>query len=574
MGEGLGKNDFAWGKGDRLLQSPFVWENKPSRLEMVDATDATLIAAGFTRVIRSIDSALAWPYVGDKIPDSRAGKLFFARIWLEATVDNTYGAPTIRFLKANGTTAQSIPLTLEKTISNRAAIYSVASTVPDWQPNNADAGEYTYVLLGTGLSGGMPEVRVAGVQYAVGQGAQWIERNDFPTIAANGIRLSNLEAQATVTDPVPSILYGEDLWLILGRRQSLHIDNLYEKRTERKGVLTTLFAPNPNLNDLAAKPYEQTKEAGSFVIDPAELGASVNLWTHRYSDAAGGAGLGRSYRSAAITVHKAAASGFGAVRVMGIGDSIMSGTLSLYVQAILAARGNSVTMSGTCDLNEGRAGSTITDHIRARTGYLTPVTSFADYLAATVAEKRLMDPWTRASTGGDPAGSIYNGRIFDFSYYLTGTGITPPTHVWICLGTNDIGSYTPTEAADWIEKGITIMVGSILAATPGVKIALALPTLPRTAAGDTRWNDAYGLAIRKILKYKRTLANAQVKVLPIWAHVNQVTSFASSEVVVASDADTGMQTLDNGDLLHPSQAGVHQYAEVVAAWVANTSDGT
>ncbi len=59
--------------------------------------------------------------------------------------------------------------------------------------------------------------------------------------------------------------------------------------------------------------------------------------------------------------------------------------------------------------------------------------------------------------------------------------------------------------------------------------------------------------------------------LPIWAHINQVTSFASSEVVVASDADTGMQTLDNGDLLHPSQAGVHQYAEVVAAWVANTS---
>lgn len=52
---------------------------------------------------------------------------------------------------------------------------------------------------------------------------------------------------------------------------------------------------------------------------------------------------------------------------------------------------------------------------------------------------------------------------------------------------------------------------------PGVKIAIALPTLPRMAAGDTRWNDAYGLAIRKILKYMRTLANAQVEVLPIWA---------------------------------------------------------
>ncbi|TSD85633.1 hypothetical protein FFK22_026680 [Mycobacterium sp. KBS0706] len=574
MGQGLGKNDFAWGKGDRLLSSPFVWENKPSRLEMVDVADAALIAAGFGRAIRSIDSALAWPYIGDKIPDNRAGKPFFARVWLEATVDNTYGAPTIRFLKSNGTTAQSIPLVLEKTISNRAAIYSIASTVPDWQVNNPGAGEYTYVLLGTGLSGGTPEVRVAGVQYAFGQGAQWVERNDFPTTPANGIRLSNLEAQATVTDPMPSILYGEDLWLILGRKQLLHIDNLYEKRTERKGVLTTLSAPNPNINDLAAKPYEQTKEAGSFVIDPGELGASANLWAHRYSDPAGGAGLGRSYRSAAITVHKAAVSGAGAVRVMGIGDSIMSQTLSLYVQSILSARGNSVTMSGTCGLNEGRPGSTITDHIRARTSYLTPVTSFSGYLAATLAEKQLMDPWTRPSVGGDPAGSIYNGRIYDFSYYLTGTGITPPTHVWICLGTNDIGSYAPSEAAEWIEKGIIIMVGSILAAVPGVKIALALPTLPRMAAGDARWNDAYGLAVRKILKFKRTLANPQVKVLPIWAHINQVTAFASSEVVVSTDADTGMQTLDNGDMLHPSQAGMHQYAEVVAAWVANTFDGT
>jgi lysophospholipase L1-like esterase len=574
MGVGAGKNDFAFGKGDRLAQSPFVWDNKPSRQEMVDVVDAALIAAGFTRAIRSVDWALAWPYIGDKLADNRAGKPFFARVWLEAAEDNEFGAPTIRFGKANGTTFQSVPLVLEKTISTRAAIYSVSSAMPDWTLNTPLAGEYTYAMVGTGLSAGTTEVRIAGAQMAFGQGAQWIERTDFPTTAANAIRLSNLEAAATVTDPVPAILYGEDLWLILGRKQSLHIDNIYEKRTERKGVLTTLISPNPIVSDNAAKPYEQTREDGSFIIDPVDLGATANIWAHRYSDAAGGAGLGRSYRSAPITVHKAAMSGAGTVRVMGIGDSIMSQTLSAYVQAVLTARGNSVTMSGTCGLNEGRPGSTITDHIRARTGYLTPVTSFATYLASDLATKQLADPWTRASTGGDPAGSIYNGRIFDFSYYLAGTGITPPTHVWICLGTNDIGSYDPATAADWIEKGLAIMVPSILAAVPTVKIAIALPTLPRMAAADTRWNDAYGLAIRKILRYKRTLANANVKVLPIWAHINQVTAFASSEVVVSTDADTGMVTLDNGDMLHPSVAGLHQYAEQAAAWVANTFDGT
>lgn len=574
MGNASGRNDFAWGKGDRLLQAPYVWGNNPSRLEMVNVVDTALIAAGFTRAIRATNSALAWPYVGDKLADNRAGKPFFGRVWLEATVDNSFGAPTVRFTKANGSTIQSVPLVLEKTLSPRAAIYSLASPVPDWQANVPGDGEYIYALLGTGLSGGAPEVRVAGAQSASGQNAQWIERNDFPTTPGLGIRVANLEAASAVTDPVPALLYGEDLWLILGRKQSVHIDALYEKRTERKGVLTSLVAPNPNVADLAARPYEQTKEAGSFVIDPVDLGTSANLWAHRYSDAAGGAGLGRSYRSANITVHKASASGTGAVRPMGIGDSIRSQTWSSYEQAILTARGNSVTMSGTCGLNEGRPGSTMTDHIRARASYLTPVTNFATYLASTLAEKQLMDPWTRPSTGGDPSGSVYNGRIFDFAYYLAGTGIVPPTHVTICLGTNDIGSYTPAEAADWIEKGLSIMVPSILAAVPGVKIGIGLPTLPRMAAGDTRWNDAYGLAIRKILKYKRTLASAQVKVLPFWAHINQVTAFASTEVVVATDADTGMQTLDNGDMLHPSPVGVHQAVEVEAAWVANTFDGT
>ena len=53
-----------------------------------------------------------------------------------------------------------------------------------------------------------------------------------------------------------------------------------------------------------------------------------------------------------------------------------------------------------------------------------------------------------------------------------------------------------------------------------------------------------------------------------------MTAFASSEVGVASDANTGIQTLDNRDMLHPSRSGVQQYAEVAAAWVPNTFDGS
>ncbi|MGK9234516.1 SGNH/GDSL hydrolase family protein [Inquilinus limosus] len=573
MGQAAGRNDFAWGRGDRLLQAPHVWNDRPSRLEMVDVIDSTLIAAGFTRAIRTKDQALAWPYVGDRIPDNRPGKTFFARIWLEATSDGYFGQPTVSFRKADGVTAQSVPFALEKTLSARAAIYSVAAMVPDWQANNPSAGEYTIVLVGTATPVGQPEVRVAGAQFAFGQGAQWIERNDFPTTPANAIRIANLEAAQQQTNPVPSILYGDDLWLIQGRKQSIHIDNLYEKRTERKGVLTTLLAPSPDINDLSAKPYELSLEAGSFVVDPAEIGNTAWLWAHRYSDSDSGNALGRSYRSAPITVHTAAATGGGAVRVMGIGDSIMSQTLSLYVQQILVGRGNAVTMTGTVGLNEGRPGSTFTDHIRARTNYLTPVTDWAAYLAADQATRQRADPWTRPATGSDPAPWVFNNRIFDFSYYLTNTGITPPTHVWICLGTNDLGSYNPAEAADWVGKGLDVMVNQILAAVPTVNIAIGLPTLPRMGQADTRWNDAYGLAIRKMLGFKRALANPAVKVLPIWAHINQVTGFANAEVVVATDPDTGMQTLDNGDMLHPSQAGAHQYAELVAAWVANTADG-
>ncbi|MGO1078345.1 SGNH/GDSL hydrolase family protein [Inquilinus sp. CA228] len=576
MGQGLGKNDFAYGKGDRMLLSPSVWEGEIANLGMVDVADAALIALGFTRALRTTNAAATWPYIGDRIPDNRAGKSFFARVWLEATVDNDFGAArTVRFIKADGF-GLSVQFILEKTLSARAAIYSVVAPMPDWTLNSPASGEYIYVHVGVSTPGGTNEVRIAGAQFAFGQNAQWIERNDFPTTAANGIRITNLESAAAETDPVPAILYGEDLWLITGRQQLLHLDNVFEQRTERKGVLTTLFAPNPLVATTTAKPYELTLESGSFVVDPAEIGDVASLWTHRYSDTAGAAALGRSYRSAPITVHKASSSGAGTVRVMGIGDSIMSQTLSTYVRDILAARGMTVAMSGTVGPtgNEGRPGSTFTDHIHARTDWLTTVTNWAAYLAASDAEKQTFDVMTREATGGDPAGSIYNGRIYDFAYYLTNTGITPPTHVWICLGTNDIAAYAAATAADWVNKALVIMVGSILATVPTAKIAIGLPTLPRTATADARWNASYGLAIRAMLKFKRTLANAQVKVIPIWAHINQVTGFANSEVVVSTDVDTGMVTLDNGDLLHPSPAGVHQYAEVVAAWVANTFDGT
>jgi lysophospholipase L1-like esterase len=578
MSEALGKNDFACGKGDSLLLSPSVWEGEITNLGMVNVADATLIGLGFTRALRTTNAAATWPYIGDRIADNRAGKTFFARLWLEATVDNDFGAArVVRLLKADGI-GQSIQFILEKTLSPRAAIYSVIAQMPDWRLNTPASGEYVFVQVGASQPGGTNEVRIAGAQFAFGQNAQWIERDDFPTTPANGIRITNLEAATAETDPVPSILYGEDLWLITGRKQSLHIDNIFEKRTERKGVLTTLFAPNPTVGSSSAKPYEQTLEAGSFVIDPVEVGNVANIWTHRYSDTSGGAALGRSYRSADITVHKASASGTGTVRVMGIGDSIMSSALVDYIRTILAARGMTVTMSGTVGTaplgNEGRPGSTFTDHIHARTDWLTPVSNWATYLAASDATKQTLDPFTRASTGGDPAGAIYNTRIFDFSYYLTNTGITPPTHVFINLGTNDIAAYAAVAAADWINKALTIMVPSILAAVPTAKIAIGLPTLPRSAIADARWNASYGLALRALLKYKRTLANSLVKMIPIWAHINQVTSFGGSEVVVSTDPDTGMVTLDNGDLLHPSVSGRRQYAEVVAAWVANTFDGT
>lgn len=44
-----------------------------------------------------------------------------------------------------------------------------------------------------------------------------------------------------------------------------------------------------------------------------------------------------------------------------------------------------------------------------------------------------------------------------------------------------------------------------------------------------------------------------------------MTAFASTEVVVSTDADTGMQMLDNGDM--------HQLCRGGGGWVANTSTG-
>lgn len=666
MRTGAGKNDFANGKGDDMLDAPASWNDDRANLQMVNVVDSTLISLGFTRAVTVISQTAGWPYIGDKIPDSRPGKLFFARLILEATVDNNFGAQqTLRFRKGDNITFQSVPLVLEKQLSARAAIYRVLSLMPDWTSNNPAAGEYLHWIMGAATPAGDPQVRIAAAQVGFGQNAQWLELNDFPLKPADAVRIDRLEAQAVSNDPTPAMLIGEDFWLINDRLQNLHVDNLFEARTERKGVLTTLMSPSPSLLSSVAVPLEQSLEAGSFVLDPAKLGDTAYIRVHRYSDTAGGFGSGRSYRSAPITVHKAAASGrqgaavagsntgngtitlltvdpaatLGAYTVtvnagaetfsitgpssyasrgvigapfdgavnfflrsgsvpfiagdsftitvttktiyaLGIGDSIMSQTLVGYVKDRLLARGTDMNLTGTIgpNGNEGRPGSTITDHIYQRTTYLAPVTNWPAYLALPSSgvgtTKLTFNPFIRASIGGDPPTYIYNSRIFDFAYYLLNSGVIPPTHVWICLGTNDIATYAAADAADWIEKGLTIMVNQILAALPTVQIAICLPTLPRTALADARWNLAYGLALRKILKFKRTLANARVKVVSIWTNINQVTGFDNAEVVVSTDPDTGMQTLDNGDMLHPYIEGVHQYAEPISGWIANTAEGT
>ncbi len=173
----------------------------------------------------------------------------------------------------------------------------------------------------------------------------------------------------------------------------------------------------------------------------------------------------------------------------------------------------------------------------------------------------------------DKTGNFY---IFDFGWYLTQHSVATPDFITIALSTNDInldrGAYSRAEVMQFMQLGLEIMVKQIHKVLPNVPIGvIPCPAWSATESGyatfaayTATWVD---LCFKKVAELKATHSNLEV--VPVHLHMNRDMGYpVVNNVNLSADSDVQVGVIS--DWVHYDQVGRDQYADVVAAWLANS----
>ncbi|MCF0263396.1 SGNH/GDSL hydrolase family protein [Acinetobacter guillouiae] len=225
-----------------------------------------------------------------------------------------------------------------------------------------------------------------------------------------------------------------------------------------------------------------------------------------------------------------------------------------------------------------------TPHTRSEGGKTRTAKFENPFLKLATAQDKTENPtWCFRFTGAqkelsyadDPnkAGNFY---IFDFDWYLTQHSVANPDFITIGLSTNDINLdrdvYSRAEVMQFMQLGLEIMVKQIHKVLPNVPIGIIpCPAWSATENGyatfsaDTaNWVE---LCIKKVAELKATHSN--IEVVPVYLHMNRDMGYPlTGGSALTSDSDITVSTVS--DWVHYDQIGRDQYAEVVAAWLANS----
>lgn len=469
---GVGENQFT----DSL--TPENWFLNASEVP-VDFTDSAILAYGITKGVTGATSAVyqgmtfTTPLVG--------GEYYFARFYVESIIDNDF-ATTKRMVLSyqakdnNEVNSAVVNLTLEKQLSARAAIFSIAGVLP-----STVAGT-TRVRLGLGIGVGatLGAYKVGGGQFCIARNApvNWIMRQDFPNSFSG------------------SPIMGKDLWLNDGRPMPIYFRNLLPKLTMEDLTYGTLSSVQSSNNNY---PYIMANE-DNFRIDPTMLGSTCELAILTYSDTT------RPWRLN-MDVHRVASSGLtGSPRVLMVGDEFMDASTYYAVVTKLQGMGLTPVPMGTIPSSQSFTAASTNGALgesRPSQGWgdlsgLVPdadtpayfaLGTEATYTADTKSVKYSKNPFLRLATGGDnPSYVTAGGYIFDFRHYLNRFSFADPDVVIFTLGYNDIMERTTVaQAVADINLIVPFILQNVRAACPGVKIGVGihLPSLSET--GYAQW---------------------------------------------------------------------------------------
>ncbi len=283
-----------------------------------------------------------------------------------------------------------------------------------------------------------------------------------------------------------------------------------------------------------------------------------------------------------IGLKVASAGASAALRVMMIGDSMTNRQLAAWMRAFLIARGyapaffgtlngqgiNDATTGGTAGPEgEGREGWEFGDFTNQVTDRAMPVRpgGEASYLALSKTDKLNFNPFLRAATGGDSAGIVRNGYVFDPAFYLARFSYAAPDVIFLGLGTNDIRDRNGQELVYGILDGLTIMVGQLRTAAPSADIVLWFPPAPISSDRNGLWESEYVPVLKTIIKFANADTSGHVHLAPTWALANTEECAAWISV---DDPDTGTSSLIVSDPIHLGPSQKQQVAKNLAAWAA------
>lgn len=523
-----------------VLPNLFARGNDPDRAALfagdtvlTDVTNVALTALGITRGVTGADA-----FYGAKLADDTPAEgFFFARLYIEASVADTFQSPRLYFLDDAGATLSSSSLILEKKLSATAALYIIM-------------GRYSLAkrpaFFNVGTSQTTSQVKIAGAQVYIGPSFYgWIPRGSYP-LAREG-----------------DILYGPRHFSVAGRELPFFIEGLVAEREEGDQFR---LAVSKEAANAAALPYVITGRE-MLTLDYAKATGAVTLSVE-------GEPGNRSRRFQRIVeIKRATGPVAGTATVLAIGDSITNRFFLDKLDAKLAAIGVTPTFIGTIDNagenGEGRESWEWSDFIYAETQF-APVApgDEAIYLARShdgdtqlSTDRWNFNPFIKAAAAGP---GVYNGYTFDLDFYLDRFSLADPDYLLINLGTNDINQADPAAALLQIQQGLEVIIPNIRASRPAARIGIGLPNVPRSNRSDGKWRDEQVPAIKLILDYVDGLADANIDVLSYWAHMSANVGWSTA--AVSSEAGQTLATIS--DDLHPQDINRHFMAEVAAQWIA------
>lgn len=396
-------------------------------------------------------------------------------------------------------------------------------------------------------------------------------------LRAPGLSTSEDDAFNDGFDASP--LIGGHLVAFDGAETHLYARNILSTRSDLSRVRASLYS---EASTDGSRPSYSRLGDDELVIELEKCGSTVYLQT-RLDEVNPDT---RHQATLSVVTPPVSPGSLNTAAVLMIGDSITNRQLAARMNAAATAKGYALTYIGTINgagvgqssgdatgpLGEAREGWEFGDFTYAVADrvLIIPPGGEATYLSQNKEARWPQNPFLRVATGGDDPSVIRNGYVFDFDFYLDRFSLADPDVVFIGLGTNDIRDLSSPDLGPAITDGLTIICGQIQTARPGTKIVIWFPPVSRSSDRDTLWGEYVEVLSRQI-KFVRDQADADIRLLPIWAMASQEVGFP---LATGTTSDLGIKTADLSDRVHISAFNMARVAEILAAAAAAVAQGT